>query len=150
MLPFTDTIELTWTDSTPLPDATAGIAFNSWNDVKGPLVDSVTKYTGLVGDKYLSIGGGNHYGRWAATALHILDDAIASGRLSQYSGVCYDMEEGDAGLAALLEASFASAKAHGRKVLVTVSDSVPYDVSDGVDLMNTMISCGHVDYVSPQ
>lgn len=141
--------ELVWTDSTPLSTATAGIAFNGWVDVDRALSTSAPKYDGLVGMKYISIGGGNANGRWTVAALDKLDAAIEDGRLSEYAGICYDIEEGDSGLAARFEDSFATAKSHGLSVLVTVSHSVPYGFADNVAVMDTILSSGNVDYVSP-
>jgi hypothetical protein len=65
-------------------------------------------------------------------------------------GVCYDIEEGDSGLASALTDSFAQAKAAGLMVLVTVSHSAPYGISDAGVVMAAVASSADVDYLSPQ
>lgn len=83
-------------------------------------------------------------------SLNALDLAIDSGRLRNYNGICYDIEEGEPGLASRLEQSFSNAKSHGLKVLVTVSHSAPYNVPDAPALMDSLLVSKYVDYISPQ
>lgn len=142
--------ELTWTASTPLAQATAGIAFSGWVDVSSALADSSSKYGSLVGEKYLSLGGGNANGRWSASAISAVNQAVLQGALDSYDGVCYDIEEGDAGLASSFESLFAASKSKGLKVLVTISHSAPYGIPEATAVMDTILSSSNVDYVSPQ
>eukprot|EP00658_Telonema_sp_P-2_P007730 TRINITY_DN12878_c0_g1_i17.p1 TRINITY_DN12878_c0_g1~~TRINITY_DN12878_c0_g1_i17.p1 ORF type:complete len:200 (+),score=61.93 TRINITY_DN12878_c0_g1_i17:56-655(+) len=65
-------------------------------------------------------------------------------------GVCYDVEEGDAGMAAAFAASFALCKQHSLRVLVTVSHSAPYAVPDKAALMAGFLQDSNIDYLSPQ
>ena len=67
-----------------------------------------------------------------------------------YVGICYDIEEGEAGLASGFAKSFATAKAAGLNVLVTTSHQAPYGVSDGANVMRAIFASPDVDYVSPK
>ena len=81
-----------------------------------------------------------------------LNDVAPSqgGAFSAYSGIAYDIEEGDNGLASAFAVSFAAAKQAGLQVLVTISHSCPYGVGDGDVLMNSFFSNTNIDYISPQ
>lgn len=147
---FISYYEQTWTPDTPFADATAGIAFSGWTDVPSALRDSLPKFDSLVGEKYLSLGGGNENGSWNKSGIAAVNKAIAAGDLDAYDGVCYDIEVGDAGLSPDFETSFAVAKNNGFKVLVTISHSAPYGISDGPAVMDSILSSANVDYVSPQ
>jgi len=131
---------------------TLSVAFSGWGEVDIALGESDPLLTSgaLLGKIYLSIGGGNENGRLTAARLQSLDDAIVSGKLEGYSGICYDVEEGDTGLASTFATSFRVARQNGFKVLVTVSHSAPYGISDKVDLMNSFIANDDIDYLSPQ
>ena len=84
------------------------------------------------------------------SALTNLDSGIKSNQLAGWDGIVYDIEEGDSGLAAAFATSFATAKANGLGVLVTVSHSEPYAVSDAATLMTSFFSNSNIDYLSPQ
>lgn len=143
--------ELTWTIDTPLHGADVGIAFSGWADVSKALIDSSTVYYSLPPTKYISIGGGvPDTGAWSAGVIDALNEAIKSGETSDYNGICYDIEEGDHGLASKFEESFRLAKSKGYQVFVTVSHSCPYGISDGPQVMEAILSSSNVDYVSPQ
>jgi hypothetical protein len=151
--PYIGIYDWTWNRLTadPPPSATLGVAFSGYVDVDLALVQSAKVAASLTGDKYLDIGGGDTDGGfWTAEMLTKLNTAITSGRLSAYSGVCYDVEVGDTGLASAFAASFAVAKLQGLKVLVTVSHSAPYGFLDKVALMNSFFANGDVDVLSPQ
>ena len=104
----------------------------------------------MPGKKFLTIGGGNSNGRWSLSALANLDNGIRSKQLSGYDGIAYDIEEGDSGLASAFSSSFVNAKANGLSVMVTVSHSQPYGISDAASLMTSFFSNSNIDYLSPQ
>lgn len=142
--------ELTWTASTPQADASHAVAFSGWVNVNNAIYESDQKYSSLVGSKYISFGGGNANGYWTTSAISSINNAISSGTLQHYDGICYDIEEGNAGLSSAFEQSFQIAKQTGFSVLVTISHSAPYGVSDKTQVMDTILSSSNVDYVSPQ
>lgn len=100
--------------------------------------------------RYLTLGGGNQNGAFTQSALQAITAAIEAGQFAAYAGVAYDVEEGDSGLGAAFAASFAAAKAQGLKVLVTVSYSEPYGISDAASLMQGFFADDNIDYLSPQ
>lgn len=79
-----------------------------------------------------------------------MNSAISSGAFAGYAGIVYDVEEGDSGLAQAFRESFAAAKAKGFRVLVTVSHSAPYGISDSAALMRSFFPNGDIDLLSPQ
>ena len=82
--------------------------------------------------------------------MQAITQAINAGSLSGYDGIGYDVEEGVAGLEADFAASFAAAKAKGFKVLVTVSHSAPYGITDAPELMKSFFANPDIDLLSPQ
>ena len=140
----------TYASGAPLPGATIGIAFSGWADVDTALSQSAGKLAALVGKKFLSIGGGNTNGAFTNTVLTHLNKAISDNKLASYDGVAYDIEVGDSGLASAFAASFAMARSAGLEVLVTISHSAPYGISDRAELMASFFSDENIDYLSPQ
>jgi hypothetical protein len=132
------------------PSANVMIIFSGWSIVDNALSESEPIGNGFMGDLYISFGGGNDSGKLTTANLASLNAAINSGRFSRYSGVCYDVELGDSGLSADLEASFIVAKANNLKVFVTVSHSAPYGISDKIVVMENLFNSDNVDYLSPQ
>jgi hypothetical protein len=126
------------------------VCFSGWITISDAASNCATVKSQLPGKKYLSFGGGNANGRWTLSALINLDSGIKSKQLAGWDGIVYDIEEGDSGLAAAFATSFATAKANGLGVLVTVSHSQPYAVSDAVALMKSFFSNSNIDYLSPQ
>lgn len=140
----------TYSSGTPLPGANIGIAFSGWANVDTALADSASKLSQLVGKKFLSIGGGNSNGAFTSTVLTNLNAAITADKLSGYDGIAYDIEVGDSGLAAAFSASFATARNVGLEVLVTISHSAPYGISDRSELMSAFFADTNINYLSPQ
>lgn len=140
----------TWQSTPGLSDATMSVAFSGWTDVQNALSDSGNVYDSLKGTKYISFGGGNANGRFSLAGIAGIDAAISGGLLSGYSGIVYDVEEGDSGLAAAFANSFSLAKSFGFSVVVTVSHSAPYGIADAHTLMGTFLSSPNIDYISPQ
>jgi hypothetical protein len=127
-----------------------GIAFSGWADPVSALQDSSSVFSSLAGEKYISFGGGNANGIMTAAVLQSITDAIMGGLLNAYSGIAYDVEEGDTGLASAFAETFPAAEAAGFKVLVTVSHSAPYGIDDAAQLMDSFFTNGNIDFISPQ
>ncbi len=141
-----------WTYSHGQPPQNTNItmAFSGWADIKTALQQSQRKLATMMGEKFLCIGGGNASGAMSTQVLNSLAHAISQNELSDYDGIAYDIEEGDSGLAEAFRTSFSTAQAHGLKVLVTVSHSAPYGISDAKALMTSFFSDTNIDYLSPQ
>lgn len=140
----------TWESVTPLPGATLGIAFSGWAAPDSAISNSASTKDKLVGAKLISLGGGNKNGAFSAGVLEAIDAAIKGGDFAGYDGIAYDVEEGDSGLSQAFATSFAAAKAAGFKVLVTVSHSAPYGISDAPALMKGFFADDSIDLLSPQ
>jgi hypothetical protein len=140
----------TWRGNNAPAGTNIGIAFNGWITPTSAVGDSNNVKSGLPSTKYLALGGGNSNGRWTASQLTAVNNAINAGTFSGYAGLCYDIEEGDTGLASSFEKSFQTAKSKGFKVLVTISHSGPYGISDASTVMNQIFASTYVDFVSPQ
>ena len=72
------------------------------------------------------------------------------GFMYSYAGICYDIQQGDAGLLSLFQSSFAAAKAKGLKVMVTVGGTQPSGISDGSTLMTAFLASANIDIISPR
>jgi LysM repeat protein len=141
----------TWLDCTPPAGANLSVAFSGWADVAKAVAASQPVMAGLAGSKYICIGGGDKdTGKLTADILSSINSAIAAGQFAGYDGIAYDVEEGDSGLAQSFAQSFAAAKAAGFKVLVTVSHSAPYGITDAAALMASFFTNGNIDFLSPQ
>jgi len=140
----------TWEASSAPKGATAGVAFNGWADPAKALQDSENVFANLVGDKWISIGGGNSNGRFTAVSLKALIASINAGNMGKYVGLVLDVEECDSGLSSLFKDALAAAKAKGMLTMVTISHSAPYGCTDAPTLMFTFFSDDNTDYLSPQ
>lgn len=141
----------TWSPTAAVPGATLGLAFSGWANIDNLLSQSAAVKDSLVGEKYISLGGGaEDTGAFTAAFLSEVTDAIHTGKFSGWDGLAYDVEVGDSGLADDFAASFAAAKAKGFQVLVTVSHSAPYGISDAVALMQSFFANENIDCLSPQ
>lgn len=127
-----------------------GVAFSGWADPYAALQDSAGIMWQLPGTKYISLGGGNSNGRFTQSVLDAARDAIYANAFAGYDGIVYDIEEGDAGLTNAFTSNFAAAKSMGYRVLVTVSHSAPYGISDAASLMRSFFTDNNIDYLSPQ
>lgn len=140
----------TWSQGSAPSNASLSLAFSGWTNVESALSQSNNIIDNLVGTKYISFGGGNSNGAFDAASLSDITNAINQGKFDHYDGIAYDVEEGAAGLESDFKVSFASAKAKGLKVLVTVSHSAPYGISDAPTLMNSFFADENIDILSPQ
>ena len=153
--PITSTVKGYW-DQTYQPhsniptDSTLSIAFSGWANPDQALTDSANVQGKLVGDKYIALGGGNSNGKFTQQILNSIITDINNGSFSNYKGIAFDIEEGDAGLTSLFQQAFAAAKTKNLKVLVTTSHSAPYGITDAYTMMETFINDGNIDYLSPQ
>ena len=127
------------------------IAFSGYTDVTYAMRDSAPLLvSSMPSVRYLSLGGGNAAGTFTLASLNAITAAINANTITGYTGIAYDIEEGDSGLASAFTTSFAAAKAKGFKVLVTVSHSQPYAISDAAALMQVLLADPNVDIFSPQ
>ncbi len=140
-----------WAGTSVPPQGTnLGIAFSGWTDPSTALQNCAHLKNNLPGSRYISLGGGNASGAFTSSSLASITASINEGAFSGYDGIAYDIEEGSSDLALLFGHSFAAAKANGYKVLVTVSHSAPYGISDANTLMQTFFADPNIDYLSPQ
>ncbi len=140
----------TWATTPPPTGATMGIAFSGWTDPGQALANSNPIKASLAGAKFISLGGGNENGAFRAASFAPINQAIAGGHFAGWDGIAYDVELGDSGLENAFASSFALAKAQGFQVLVTISHSAPYGISDAYSLMQTFFANPQIDFLSPQ
>jgi hypothetical protein len=114
------------------------------------LQQSGAVYTSVPNPKYITLGGGNRNGAFEADSLQKVTDAISAGKFASYAGIAYDIEEGDPGLSTAFAESFEAAKQQGLNVLVTISHSAPYGISDAHALMQSFFTDPNIDFLSPQ
>jgi hypothetical protein len=132
------------------PDSNLGVAFSGWADPSLALSDSNNVYSRLPGRKYISLGGGNGNGRFTWSNLNSIQQFINNNAFSAYAGLVFDIEEGDSGLVDAFNACFQACKNKGLYVLVTVSHSAPYGISDAASLMRSFLQNSNIDFISPQ
>jgi hypothetical protein len=141
----------TWSQNVNPGSTNLGIAFSGWTDPAQAISDSNNVVNKLQGEKYISLGGGNDNGRWTGALVQKISSYCSQGLFNGYTGVAFDIEEGDAGLSDLFISCFRACKARGYKVLVTISHSTPYGVPDGAALMGAFFrEASTIDYMSPQ
>lgn len=141
----------TYEPSKPFSDSTLGIVFSGLADPDQALSESTKVKDMLVGDKYISLGGGiAPGGSFTQQILNSIITHINNGNFSDYSGIAFDIEVGEANLTSLFQQAFAAAKTKNLKVLVTISHSAPYGIPDAQTMMKTFIDDGNIDYLSPQ
>ncbi|BAZ71107.1 hypothetical protein NIES4106_59040 (plasmid) [Fischerella sp. NIES-4106] len=140
----------TYSPSHPFNHSTLGIAFSGWAKPDKALSDSAEIKNRLVGHKYISLGGGNSNGSFTQQILHSIITHIKNGKFSDYRGIAFDIEEGEANLTSDFEHAFAAAKNKNFKVLVTTSHSAPYGIPDARTMMKNFIKNENIDYLSPQ
>ncbi|WBX78209.1 hypothetical protein PG911_08125 [Tenacibaculum ovolyticum] len=141
----------TWETDNQSPEGTTlSIAFSGYSNAQEAINNSLSKKDKLSGEKYISVGGGNEAGAFTQNILESLTLSIQNGDFEGYDGIAYDVEEGESGLENYFAASFQAAKNKGLKVLVTVSHSAPYGISDARELMYSFFSNENIDIISPQ
>jgi len=142
----------TWsgTSVTPPSNTNMGIAFSGWTNPANATRDSQPIFSRLPNTKYISLGGGNANGRWSNSSLSSVTAAINNNTFRDYQGICFDIEEGDSGLSSGFASAFSAAKSKSMRVLVTISHSAPYGITDSVALMNSFFNNANIDYLSPQ
>lgn len=143
--------ERTWAPSAPVTDANVAMAFSGWANGSMALRDSSQILSNLIGEKYITIGGGNDNGKFSTESLTLLATLISQGNFSEYAGIVFDIEEcAQEGLASSFDSAFTAAKAHNLNVVVTISNAAPYGCSDAQTLMRSFIISSNVDMLSPQ
>ncbi|MCF6459124.1 LysM peptidoglycan-binding domain-containing protein [Pseudoalteromonas sp. MMG024] len=131
-------------------NATISLAFSGYVNVNEVLSNAQKIESSLTGGKYVCFGGGNQAGAFNIQALVGIYEAIQSNLLQGYDGIAFDIETGDSGLTQDFQKVFAKAKKAGLDVLVTVSHSAPYGISDGNEMMGTFFADSNIDIISPQ
>jgi len=127
-----------------------GVAFSGYNDAQSAIDDSNGIQGKLQGEKYISIGGGDAAGRWTSQTVQKVTEYCSGKKFGGYTGVCFDVEEGDGGLANLFAAAFSACKNAGYVNFVTTSHSAPYGFSDSATLIRSFFQNRDIDYLSPQ
>ncbi|MBL4660425.1 MAG: hypothetical protein JKY19_08715 [Alcanivoracaceae bacterium] len=141
----------TWDEGTPPPSKTTiSIAFSGYSDVLEAIEQSKHVKDQLVGTKYIAIGGGNANGAFTKSKVEALTREINTGAFTGYDGIAYDIEEGDPNLEEVFAESFQAARTNGLQVLVTVSHSAPYGISDAAKLMTSFFTNENINILSPQ
>ena len=139
--------------TTVLAKSDVSICFSGLTSVSEVLAKCQNFKAAPGSQKYLSFGGGNDDGRWTQSILASIDKATNANSFTSWSGIVYDIGEGDKGLTNAFASSFKNSKAKGLKVLVTVSYSQPYSmgtVADANALMMSFLSNTNIDFISPQ
>ncbi|MEH2365499.1 carbohydrate-binding protein [Nostoc sp.] len=140
----------TWKEDTVPSDSTLSVAFSGWVEPDTALQESAKIKNQLVGESYISLGGGNENGRFTSSKIDTIIAAINSGKFSGYQGIAFDIEEGDTGLNSRFQEAFVASKNNNLKVLVTISHTAPYGISDAQQLMAAFFADKNIDYLSPQ
>ncbi len=155
-LPFGSEVVGYWDQSfeqhvTPPSGANLAIAFCGYSDITKALQCSAELRPRMVGDKYLSVGGGNDNGAFSMATIEAATAALKAGEVTGYDGIAFDVEECEGeGLASYFSEAFSVAKSQDLKVLVTVSHSEPFGCEDSVTLMKAFLNDSSIDYLSPQ
>jgi len=139
-----------WSSHANVTYTNLDVAFSGDVDPDRAISDSSSIYPKLIGQKYLSIGGGDNDGRWTETSVKKVQTYCSEGKFTNYVGIVFDIEIGDSGLSSAFTQAFSACKGKGYKVLVTVSNSAPYDIPDAAALMRSFIPDKNIDYLSPQ
>jgi len=142
-----------WTWSTGyvnVSNTNMGVAFSGSVNPDEAISGSAGVAGKLKGERWLDIGGGDSDGHWTNGWVQKVGAYCTSGRFSGYSGICFDIEEGDSGLANAFAQTFQACKQSGFKILITTSASAPYGVGDAATLMRSFFPNPNIDYLSPQ
>jgi hypothetical protein len=110
----------------------------------------------LVGEKLLTLGGGNSGGVFTEQALKAITAKAATIKAAGFAGVMYDVEEvvgPSSTMAPAFSESFAAMRSAGLIVAVTTSHSAPYQCDtpqDAVDILKAWCADSNLDVISPQ
>jgi len=141
----------TWsTGNVNVSDSNMGVAFSGYVNPEQAISDSARVAEKLKGEKWLDIGGGDSSGHWTSNWVQQVGSYCTNGKFSGYSGICFDIEEGDSGLAGDFSKTFQACKSAGFKVFITTSASAPYGVGDAATLMRSFFPNPNIDFLSPQ
>jgi len=127
-----------------------GVAFSGEINPDSAIRESTGVEGKLQGKKYLDLGGGDSSGHWTSAWVQKIGEYCTSGRFSGYTGICFDIEEGDSGLANDFAKAFQACKSAGFIIFITTSASAPYGVGDAATLMRSFFPNPNIDYLSPQ
>jgi len=142
--------------------ANNGAAFTGYTDVQ----QAIAYYTEgaawccptLVGEKWLTLGGGNSAGTFNVDSLNSIATSAETIKSSStgYDGVLFDVEivyGSSSAVVPAFAAAFKGLKEGGLKVGVTTSHSAPYMTDTpqvAVDLVKSWVKDSNIDFLSPQ
>jgi len=143
-----------WTGGDAGPaDSNSSVYFSGWNSIPNALGE-LDNLAPLVGEKYFTIGGGNHNGVLSAD---VLTQFIADlNQVQGFDGIMFDVEKVRGSFDTVnpkFNAAFAAVKAAGMKVAITVSHTAPYDTDSpqiATQLVQSFVANTDVDIISPQ
>ena len=126
------------------------LSFSGWSDMDTALSESDIISARLPPNSFFTVGGGGTHGRFTKSSLSSITESIRANMLSDYAGIAFDIEEGDAGLTTSFRQLFAIAKQNDLQVMVTVSHSAPYGVPDAATMMRAFFKDTNIDFIAPQ
>jgi hypothetical protein len=122
-----------------------GTAFSGHTDSAMALQLSNVVFSNLAGDKLISFGICASSEKMTVAEIQSITNCIKRGDINAYSSIEYDAED-DAGLAQVFAGPFAAVvKATRFKVLVAVSYSVPYGITDVISPAS-LCSCTQLSF----
>lgn len=133
----------------------ASAFFSGWDNVTSALQE-FSGHPALQGEKYFTIGGGNHNGDFTASVLTQFIQDIPDVKAKDFDAVMFDIEivQGSAAtMVPLFQQAFSAVQAAGMKVGITVSHSAPYSTDtpqDAADLVKAFVKDTNVNLMSPQ
>jgi hypothetical protein len=110
----------------------------------------------LLGDKFLTVGGGNSAGLFTEQTLKAVTAKAETIKAAGFAGIMYDVEEvigPSSTMVPLFSESFAAMRKAGLIVAVTTSHSAPYQCDtpqDAVDIVKAWCADSNLDVISPQ
>ncbi len=142
----------TWPEVKPKQplEATSVALFSGWPDPSKAVADSKPCMHLAHGALLISLGGGNENGRWTQDDIDAVLAALNNKLFIGYQGIMFDIEVGDSGLENGFQQVFALAKTYKYQVLVSVSHTAPYAITDNLKLMQSILADENVDVISPQ
>jgi hypothetical protein len=140
--------------------ANMGCSFTGYTDVDKAIAgykeDASWCCPKLLGEKLLTLGGGNAAGRFTAHALSKITSKAHTIKAAGFKGVMYDVEEvvgPSSSMAGHFAKSFSAMRKAGLIVGVTTSHSAPYHCDsphDAVHFVKAWCADPNVDIISPQ
>jgi len=141
----------TWSSGLSVGGTNLFVIFSGYSDPDSALSNSASiSVPSSSYGKYLGLGGGNSAGSWTSALVQQVESYCSNGKFKGYQGIAFDIEIGNSGLTSYFQSAFSACQSAGFKVLVTVSHSAPYDISDAATLMDAFFTNTNINYLSPQ